>query len=88
MSKAKIRPSVAVFLGLFFCCQIAGAQVSAKPTTSMIQGHVVDRDGAVIPGANIILLREADDTEYYVTADCSGFYRQTNLPAGGYAVEI
>lgn len=88
ISRAKIGLAVAVFLGLFFCCQIAGAQISPKPTTSVIQGHVVDPDGAAIPEANIILLQEAADTEYRVTANCSGFYRQTNLPAGSYAVEI
>lgn len=86
MDKAKIRSAVTIFLGLFFCCQLAGAQISPKTATGVIRGHIVDATGTGIPGATILFLQ--GDVGFYATTDCSGFYRQPYLLAGSYTVQI
>jgi hypothetical protein len=86
MDKAKICSAVSVFLGLFFCCQIARAQISPKTATGVIRGHIVNATGTGIPGVTILFLH--GDVGSYATTDCSGFYRQPYLLAGSYTVQI
>ena len=55
---------------------------------SSIQGTVVDQSGAVIPGANVILVDQATGIERTSETSASGVYRFPSLGAGEYEVRV
>jgi hypothetical protein len=64
----------------------AGAQSQA--TTGVIEGTVVDADGAVLPGATVTLRNTATNYEQVVTTGPEGRFRAVLLPLGPYRITV
>jgi hypothetical protein len=63
----------------------AATQASAQ-STALIEGLVVDRDGAVVPGVSITARNAAIGVERVTTSDASGRYTLAAVPIGDYVV--
>src|SRR5258706_1355433 len=83
MSRLFLHCLVAVGL-----CQFADNPALAQTNSGRIAGTVSDTSGAVIPGANVIITNEGTALKWKTTTNADGFYVLTNLPVGGYIVEI
>ena len=58
-------------------------------TTSAIRGQVTDSSGEPLPGAPIVAVHNPTSTTYGAAADFDGFFRISNMRAGGpYTVTI
>ena len=68
---------------LIICLCLAG-MAYGQETTGVIEGTVVDAQGARIPGATVLV--EGNAFSRTVTADSSGFYRLLQVPAGKYSI--
>ena len=64
-------------------CNAAHAQ-----STTTLKGRVVDPNGAVVPGAKIIVSNRETGVERAVQSDGAGNYQVAALPAGDYRVEV
>src|ERR1044072_7150953 len=53
-----------------------------------ISGTVVDSSGAVVPGATVTVINNANNATRNAVTDDSGFYTVTNLPVGTYTVMV
>lgn len=77
--------AVACLLGLLSL----GAKVApAQAVTGTLLGTVQDSSGAVVPGANIMLVNEGTNVSNRTTAGPQGFYTFPNLNPGLYSVTI
>ena len=63
-----------------------GLTSNAQVTTGAISGTVTDSTGAVLPGANIVILNEDTGISRTVEADAAGRYSATTLSLGNYRV--
>jgi hypothetical protein len=79
-------------LGLLFALTIAVPDGAAAPTspqsTALIEGLVVDRHGAVVPGVKITATNPAIGVERETTSDANGRYSLAALPIGDYAIVV
>jgi hypothetical protein len=98
------RSLAAFFAGLLLAAApLVSAQDLAAPTTPSapqaapaapaqnaggIRGQVADPSGAVIPGANIVVLDTAGKTVGKATADAGGVYAVHGIPPGTYSVWV
>ncbi len=57
-----------------------------QATTGTLVGNVVDNTGAAIPNAKITIVNEATQVTFTTTANGTGEYRLTDLPAGSYKI--
>src|SRR5690349_4460407 len=78
--------SLFVFLLLSIVCGHASAQSAAA--TGNISGVVTDASGAAIPGAAVTIKNTDFASVRTLTADDSGSFAATFLPAGAYTVEV
>jgi carboxypeptidase family protein/TonB-dependent receptor-like protein len=70
-----------------FACLIAVAAIGrAQQTTGTISGIVKDSSGAVLPGANIVLLNEETGISRTTTTNSTGRYTAPALSLGRYKV--
>ena len=53
-----------------------------------LSGRVTDSSGAVIPGAQVTLLREQSNTSIVTQTDPAGLYVFSNLSLGGYKLTV
>jgi hypothetical protein len=88
MDKARTGLVAAVFLGLFFCCQLAGAQITANGNLGTISGRVVDATGTGISGVQVVVFQEPGPLNYTAQTDCSGFYMRSGIKAGSYTLQF
>jgi len=65
----------------------APAAAAARVTSGVVRGHVTDPTGALIPGAHIAIVTAAGQTSALVTADASGAFAASGLPAGSYVLK-
>lgn len=63
------------------------ALAQSQATTGVIEGVVVDPDGAALPGATVTLRNTATNYEKVLVTDGSGRFRGLLLPLGPYRVE-
>lgn len=63
------------------------ATVSAQTVSGTLQGRIVDRNGAVIPGATVLVKNVETGQERTLTSNEDGFFNATFLPIGKYRVE-
>ncbi len=56
--------------------------------TGTIAGTVVDPQGGAIAGAHITMIEDSTGMSYDTATNCSGLYRRTDLPAGGYHLRL
>ena len=67
---------------------IAAAAAPARAqSTGTIQGTVTDAQGAVVPGATIVIRHQSTAVERSVVSDVAGGYLAPSLPPGLYRVE-
>jgi iron complex outermembrane receptor protein/vitamin B12 transporter len=83
MVRSKIRSVMPVLFGLFM---LAGAVAAAK-TTGSVEGKVVDPVGAVIPNAEVSLLREGKAVTSTKTGP-EGTFTFAEVDAGQYVVHV
>lgn len=62
------------------------AVAQSQATTGLVQGTVVDQNGAVIPGAAIVLKNTGTGFQRTVTSNSSGFFSAPLLPIGNYVI--
>jgi hypothetical protein len=58
-------------------------ELSAQVTTSSIQGQVLDGQGEVLPGANIVATHEPSGTRYGAVSNLDGRFNIANMRIGG-----
>ncbi|HEV2213961.1 MAG TPA: carboxypeptidase regulatory-like domain-containing protein, partial [Terracidiphilus sp.] len=64
------------------------AQSSTPPVTAALHGQVTDPSGALIPGAQVVVLTSAGTHVTSRTADAQGFYDVRGLAPGDYIVQV
>jgi len=62
--------------------------LAQTPTTGRIAGAVTDRTGAVVVGAEVVVLNKATRDERNIITDATGSYALLLLPPGIYSVRI
>ena len=73
----------AVVLGL-----VVGGQVAAQVISGDLVGTVLDKTGAVVPGARLDATNVDTAVKYQTVANENGEYRFNNLPVGTYNVSV
>ena len=63
-------------------------QTAPAQNTGSIRGQVADPTGAVIPGANVLVLTTEGKTAGKTTSDAAGAYAVRGLPPGTYSVTV
>ena len=78
---------------LWRCCAFAGAAVLLVAATAaaqfdrgQISGRVRDAQGAVVPGATVLVTNNQTQIQWTAVSDGTGFYTFPNLSAGQYTV--
>jgi uncharacterized protein len=64
------------------------AQEVSDPNTASLSGTVADPNGAVIPGAQIVLVDNTNNSESSTTSSSEGQFEFKNLSAGTYVLKI
>jgi hypothetical protein len=62
--------------------------LSAQTISANLSGFVNDPDGAVIPGASVVLTNQDSKDKRVTKADSAGFFSFAAIPAGTYQVEV
>jgi outer membrane receptor protein involved in Fe transport len=77
------------FLLLSLLVALCTANLFAQATASgTIQGTVVDKSGAVVTGATVVITSKATNSTRTVTTDDTGHYRFDLMSAGSYSAKI
>src|SRR5215813_15338631 len=76
-----------VFLGLVFCFCLAPV-ATAQTVTGTLQGTVSDANGAVIPGAEVVLHNVETGQERTLKTNSEGFYVASFMPLGRYNITV
>ena len=77
--------SIAIGFFLIFCFATVSA---AQLVGAAMQGTVRDSQGAVLPGASIVVRNVGTGATYEQTTDSSGHYQVLALPPGEYDVSV
>lgn len=80
----RIAIGITFFLLLVCATQTAGAQGNQATLT----GTVMDKMGAVIPGASVVLTDEASGVTRSATSDGRGFFSLVGVPPSVYDIEV
>jgi hypothetical protein len=62
--------------------------LAAQTISANLSGFVNDPDGAVIPGASVVLTNQDSKDKRVTKADSAGFFSFAAIPAGTYQVEV
>jgi Carboxypeptidase regulatory-like domain/TonB dependent receptor/TonB-dependent Receptor Plug Domain len=83
------RWPMAFAVGCALACSIAGTEPPAwaQVDTGSIQGRVIDRSGASVPAASVVIRNEATGFAQTVQAGADGLYLFTPVKVGMYSVE-
>lgn len=73
----------AAIMTIVLCAPTLRADVTAR-----VSGVIRDQQGAVIPGAKIILTNEATGLQRQLTANATGEYLILEVPVGSYRMEV
>src|SRR5947209_12247900 len=84
MSKNAIRQSIAAVLLLL----IASLAVSAQEFRGSVSGRVTDPNGAVLPGATVVIKNVETNGEQTATANEEGAYNFPLLQPGKYSLTV
>jgi hypothetical protein len=74
--------------GLAAAAVFAAYSLFSQSFTGSILGTVKDPTGALIPGAQVLVVNTATNLRLTETTGPDGFYRANNLPPGDYTVDI
>src|SRR5882672_2167404 len=64
------------------------ARAQSPSTGAQLSGTIMDPNGAVVQGANVILRSNTTGTEQSTTTDGGGQYRFLLVPAGQYSLSV
>jgi hypothetical protein len=67
---------------------VGGPAAATNPSSGSIAGSIVDRSGAVVPGATVRLIGPNGPAEHTVLADQGGRFIFSGLPAGAFSVTV
>lgn len=81
--KTILHFSAIIVVALFSCLPIVA---QSQSTTGLIQGNVVDQNGAIIQGATVVVRNTETGFERTVTSNADGFFSAPLLPLGKYQV--
>ena len=76
---------------LFYACVLASLlniQLAAQSARARIVGTVKDTQGAVLPGATVIVTNTGTGVATKTTTDQNGSYAALELPIGSYKVKV
>src|SRR5436309_12292275 len=84
------------FRGGHFClvvCALVGisitcGEVAAQTITGTISGTVVDKSGAVVPGASVTLVNEGTEASRTTESNDTGAFVFNSVPVGTYTVRL
>ncbi len=82
----RLRSSVLAFALILCLVPHLGAQSQA--TTGIIEGIVLDPEGAIRPGATVVVRNTATNFEQTHVTDVNGRFRALQLPLGPYKVTV
>jgi hypothetical protein len=82
MSRARCNAGIVVLIGLIAMAPPLWAQSSGA-----IQGNITDAQGAVVPGATVIVRNLATGIERSLVSDAAGDYLAPSLAPGRYRIE-
>jgi hypothetical protein len=75
--------------GTILCCILfAPTLVSAQTATTSLRGVIKDPSGALVPGASITLVNNANGTTLSATAGSTGFYVFSQIPPAHYSIKV
>jgi hypothetical protein len=80
----KLRPIAFLLLA----CLLLVMPAMAQSPNGTISGRVVDPSGAVVPGADILVVNEATQVQYPTKTNAEGIYVVPNLPPGMYLLQV
>ena len=86
MSWASIRRTA--ILAILFCLIFGVTFSLAQTGTTSLRGTVVDKSGATVVGAKVILTNDAQGLHREASTDNSGAYEFPSLPPGHYSLTI
>src|SRR5688572_22273855 len=82
------HPVVGIFVLGTFCAIAASSFASAQPITGEISGTVTDPSGAVVPQANVELVREGTSATRTSSTNQSGIFVFAALSPGTYKLKV
>jgi hypothetical protein len=77
-----IRAVLLVAVG--FCCAVA----LRGQGTAYISGYVLDKSGAAVPHATVVVANEVQNTKFTLLTDSAGLYRTPSLVPGTYQITV
>ena len=83
MNKSKTNRTLLICAGLLL---LVPAMVVAQTVTGTLQGTVVDSGGAVVPGAEVVVINAETGQVRNLKTNSDGLYIATFLPLGRYKV--
>ena len=76
-------------IAVVLLCVMLGAGTSvAQLSSAVVTGTITDQTGAVVVGAEVLMLNLASGRQVKTTTDSSGKYELTGLPSGPYRLSI
>lgn len=80
------RYFTAIAVVLFLAAAVP--QVRSQGSVGTLNGTVLDPEGAIIPGAAVILVNNATGEEHKTTSTSAGAYTLPYVPSGTYTLRI
>jgi outer membrane receptor protein involved in Fe transport len=82
------RLTYLLLVGMVLLSLGSGSAFAQATASGTIQGTVMDKSGAVVTGAQVVVKSKATDTTRTVTSSDTGYFRFELLPAGTYTVTV
>jgi Carboxypeptidase regulatory-like domain/TonB dependent receptor len=82
-----LRHCLAAILAVAACLSVSTAVLEAQVLRATILGTITDSTGAVVPGAQVVVIDTNTNTRRETTTNDSGFFAMANLEPGAYRVE-
>ena len=79
-----------LFTGVFvFCLALTAAlPLAAQEARGTILGRVTDPQGAVVPGASVVITNIETNSVARTTTNATGYYEVPLLPGGRYTISV
>jgi Carboxypeptidase regulatory-like domain/TonB dependent receptor len=75
-------------VGLLVCLLLVVSLSAAQSPNGTVSGIVLDPSGALIVGANVLIINNATGVEYPGKANGEGYYVVPNIPPGNYRIQV
>ena len=84
----RLFPRISTAVLLSFLLVLLAATASAQVSTASVNGTIRDPQGAVIPGAAIVLRSLDTSLEHSSVSNSAGTYVILNIPPGRYTIQV